>query len=623
MRLKLLIALLFVFQITGQVRADTEPYAIDLEQIFIPNAPAIHSFAFAESNGRWLFIGGRTNGLHGFNAVNSFPKQFSNIYIYVVDPLANITYSRSIFTDLPFAFADQLRSANMQSFQDGNKLCFIGGYGYDSTSNGLVTFPSLKIFDVEETINAVMNGNSVAPFVRGLTDIRLQVCGGELMKLGDHFYLAGGHKFTGTYRINVNNQVYTDQIKRFKINDNGINVSITDYSEFTDTAEYHRRDMNLIPAIKPDGITQYLTLYGGVFKRNADLPFLNPIYIEENSITVDYSFEQKLTQYTTAHLNAFSLVTGNMHTTFFGGTSLYSVNDTTGDLEYDPLVPFINDISTLTKMSNGVSNEIVNTEKMPALLGTNAKFILNKTVPHFDNKVIKLDLLNYTRTFVGYIYGGIKAQLPNNGPSTPSDFIFKVYITPDFPLPVELNSFTYEVSGREVKFNWSTSSEINNSGFYIEKKSASDVSNSWENISFIEGNGNSNSVNQYTFTEKNMNAGRYSYRLKQMDYNGSYDYYNLSGEVVIASPDNYSLKQNYPNPFNPSTKIDFEIPESGIVSLKIYDILGNEVMTLVNENKQAGFYSVEFKGSGFSSGVYYYKLESKGFTANRKMLLVK
>jgi len=623
MRIRLLITLLFVFQFTGLIKADTEPYTVDLEQIFIPNAPAIHSFAFAESNGRWLFIGGRTNGLHGFNAVNSFPKQFSNIYIFVVDPLTNLTYARSIFTDLPFAFADQLRSANMQSFQDGNKLCIIGGYGYDSTANGLVTFPSLKIFDVEETINAVMNGNSVAPYVRGFTDIRLQVCGGELMKLGDYFYLVGGHKFTGTYRLNVNNQVYTDQIKKFKINDDGINVSITNYTEFTDTAEYHRRDMNLIPAIKPDGVTQYLTLYGGVFKKNADLPYLNPIYIDENSITVDYSFEQKLSQYTAAHLNAFNSMTGSMHTTFFAGTSLYSVNDTTGVLEYDPLVPFINDISTLTKSSNGISQEIVNAEKMPALLGTNAKFILNKSVPHFDNEVIKLDQLNYTRTFVGYIYGGINAQLPNNGPSTPSDYIFKVYITPDFPLPVELNSFTSEISGRDVKLKWSTSSEINNSGFYIERKTASVVNSSWENISFQEGNGNSNSVNNYNFKEKNMNAGRYSYRLKQIDFNGSFEYYNLSGDVVIASPNNYSLHQNYPNPFNPSTKIDFEIPESGTVSLKIYDILGNEVMTLINENKQAGFYSIEFKGSEFSSGVYYYKLESKGFTASRKMLLVK
>ncbi|MFZ1323065.1 MAG: T9SS type A sorting domain-containing protein [Ignavibacteria bacterium] len=623
MKLRLLLAILFIFQIASISKADTEPYTVDLEQIFIPNAPAIHSFAFAESNGRWLFIGGRTNGLHGFNAVNSFPKQFSNIYIYVVDPLTNLTYSRSIFTDLPFAFADQLRSANMQSFQDGNKLCFIGGYGYDSTANGLITFPSLKVFDIEETINAVMNGNSVAPYVRGLTDIRLQVCGGELKKLGDYYYLAGGHKFTGTYRINTNNQVYTDQIKKFKIIDDGINVSISDYTGFTDTTEYHRRDMNLIPAVKPDGVTQYLTLYGGVFKKNADLPFLNPIYIEENSITVDYSFEQKLTQYTTAHLNSFNSMTGSMHTTFFGGTSLYSVNDTTGDLVYDPLVPFINDISTLTKRSNGISDEIVNTEKMPALLGTNAKFILNTSVPHFDNEVIKLNQLNYTRTFVGYIYGGINAQLPNNGLSTPSDYIFKVYITPDFPLPVELNSFTSEVSGRDVKLHWNTSSEINNSGFYIERKSASVVNSNWENISFIEGNGNSNSVNQYSFTEKNMNAGRYAYRLKQMDYNGSFEYYNLSGEVVIASPNNYSLHQNYPNPFNPSTKIDFEIPESGTVSLKIYDILGNEMMTLINENKQAGFYSIEFKGSEFSSGVYYYKLESKGFTASRKMLLVK
>lgn len=602
--------------------SDNQPYTIELEQISIPQAPSIHSFAFAQSGGKWLFIGGRTNGLHGFNALTSFPKQFSNIYIYVVDPASELTYSRSIFTDLPFAFADQLRSANMEYYQDGNKLFFIGGYGYDSTSNGLITFPQLKVIDVQETINAVMNGMSVAPYIRQYTNTNIQVCGGELHKLGDFFYLAGGHKFTGTYRINVNNQVYTNQIKKFRINDDGVNVSISDYTAFTDTAEYHRRDMNLVPSVKPDGVTQFLTLYGGVFKTSADLPYLNPIYIEENSITVDYSFEQKMTQYTTAHLNAFNSVTGNMHTTFFGGTSLYSANDTNGALEYDPLVPFINDITTLTKKSDGTSNEIVSPTKMPALLGTNAKFIFNTSVPHFDNEVIKLDQITQ-RTFAGYIFGGIKAELPNNGASTPSSYILKVFITPDFPLPVELSSFTSRISGRNLKLSWSTSSEVNNAGFYVERKIISDVNSDWENMKFIEGNGNSSSSNDYSYTENNMNAGRYSYRLKQTDFNGNFEYFILNGDVVIAYPENYSLMQNYPNPFNPSTIIDFDIPSSGYAQLKIYNVNGKETAVLVNEFKPAGYYSVEFNGGEFPSGVYYYKLEINGFTQVKKMLLVK
>jgi len=624
MKLKLhyLLIVLFLFQIPALITAANDPYTIELEEIVIPNSPSIHSFAFAQSGGKWLFIGGRTNGLHGFNALNSFPKQFSNIYIYVVDPITNLTYSRSIFTDLPFAFADQLRSANMQHYQDGNKLYFIGGYGYDSTSNGLITFPELKVIDVSETIDAVMNGTSVAPFIRGHFNTSLQVCGGELMKLGDYYYLAGGHKFTGTYRINVNNQIYTNQIKKFKINDDGVNVSIFDYTEFTDTAQYHRRDMNLVPALKPDGITEFLTLYGGVFKTSANLPFLNPIYIEENSITVDYSFEQKMTQYTTANLTAFNAATGSMHTTFFGGTSLYSVNDTTGVLEYDELVPFINDITTLTKKSDGTSEEIISSEKMPALLGTNAKFILNQNIPHYDNEVIKLNQLSQ-RTFVGYIFGGIKAELPNNGPSTPSDYILKVYLNPDFPLPVELSSFTYEVTARDLKLLWSTVSEINNSGFYVERKNANSSNDEWINMGFVKGQGNSNSVNNYVYNETSLNSGIYSYRLRQVDFNGNMEYFNLSGVVNISTPAGYSLNQNYPNPFNPTTKISFDIPEAAKVILKIYDAAGNEVKTLLKENKPAGYYTIEFNGNDLSSGVYYYKLEANSYSESKRMLLVK
>ena len=378
--------------------AGNDPYTVELEQINIPGSPLIHSFAFAQSGGKWLFLGGRINGLHGFTAVNSFPKQYSNINIFVVDPATNQTWSRNIFLDIPFASADQLRSTNMQYTQVGNKLYFAGGYGYDSTSNGLITFPILKVIDVSEIINAVTNGTSVSPFVRQVTDSRLQVTGGELHKLGDYFYLIGGHKFTGTYRRNVNNQVYSNQIKKFKVIDDGISVSISDYSALTDTVEYHRRDMNVVSAIKPDGISPYLILYGGVFKYNIDLPYLNPVYIDESSITVDYGFEQKMSQYTCSNMTLFNSSNQKMHTTFFGGTSLYYYNEISNSLVYDSLVPFIKDITTLTRNSNGSSEEKVLDLKFPALLGTNAKFILNESIPHYENDVIKLDQLT-GRTF--------------------------------------------------------------------------------------------------------------------------------------------------------------------------------------------------------------------------------
>lgn len=190
----------------------------------------------------------------------------------------------------------------------------------------------------------------------------------------------------------------------------------------------------------------------------------------------------------------------------------------------------------------------------------------------------------------------------------------------DIPLPVELISFTSFVNRRDVTLNWSTAFEINNSGFEIEK---SMVNGEWYMIGFTEGNGNSNKVNNYSFTDYNLTTGKYKYRLKQIDFNGSSEYFYLNNEVNIGIENNYKLSQNYPNPFNPSTKIDFNLPDDGNVSIRVFDMTGKELKTLVDEFKTAGYYTIEFNGSDLSSGIYYYKLESGSFKETKKMLLIK
>ncbi|MBK6773140.1 MAG: T9SS type A sorting domain-containing protein [Ignavibacteria bacterium] len=191
-------------------------------------------------------------------------------------------------------------------------------------------------------------------------------------------------------------------------------------------------------------------------------------------------------------------------------------------------------------------------------------------------------------------------------------------------LPVELSLFTYSVKNSDVHLNWTTSSEVNNSGFDIERSNVnSQNSGDWTKIGFINGNGTSSSPNNYEFTDRNLNSGKYNYRLKQIDFNGNYEYFNLSGEVVIGVPEKFELSQNYPNPFNPVTKLEFGISKLGFVTLKVYNSQGKEVATLVNEIKPAGRYDVTFDGSNFSSGVYFYKLESNGFIETKKMFLIK
>ncbi len=201
------------------------------------------------------------------------------------------------------------------------------------------------------------------------------------------------------------------------------------------------------------------------------------------------------------------------------------------------------------------------------------------------------------------------------------DFLISVL---DKPLPVELSSFTSSVSGRNAELSWSTSSELNNSGFEIERFEINSQNLSdWIKIGFVKGNGTVTSAKDYSFTDTGLNTGKYSYRLKQLDFNGNFEYYSLSAEVVIGSPDKFSLSQNYPNPFNPTTKINYELPSDGSVNIKLFDMTGKEVAVILNEVKTAGYYTVNFNAGNLPSGAYIYRLSHNKFTDSKKMLLMK
>jgi len=189
------------------------------------------------------------------------------------------------------------------------------------------------------------------------------------------------------------------------------------------------------------------------------------------------------------------------------------------------------------------------------------------------------------------------------------------------PLPVELASFTSAVTANNVRLNWTTVTETNNSGFDIERAAAG--TNNWSKVGNVAGHGNSNTTVNYTYSENNVASGRYNYRLKQIDFNGNFKYYDLSSEVIVGIPVKYDLSQNYPNPFNPTTKINYSIPADGIVSIKLFDISGREVAQIVNTVQTAGYYTVQFNASNLSSGTYFYTINSNNFTATKKMMLVK
>jgi len=188
------------------------------------------------------------------------------------------------------------------------------------------------------------------------------------------------------------------------------------------------------------------------------------------------------------------------------------------------------------------------------------------------------------------------------------------------PLPVELTSFSAILTDKAVLLNWITATEVNNYGFDVERMRDGE---DWKALGFVEGNGNSNSPKEYNFLDSEVNsAGTYSYRLKQIDNEGSYEF-SKSIEVNFGSPINFELNQNYPNPFNPSTTISFNLAESGKVILKIYNIMGEEITTLVEGFREAGIYSFNFIAEGYPSGMYLYSLNTNGYTETKKMLFMK
>ena len=181
-------------------------------------------------------------------------------------------------------------------------------------------------------------------------------------------------------------------------------------------------------------------------------------------------------------------------------------------------------------------------------------------------------------------------------------------------VPVELISFNATIVEGKVRLDWYTATETNNSGFKIQR--STDGAN-YENIFFIGGNGTTTTRNVYSYLDESVSSGVYYYRLKQVDFDGSFEYLNVVA-VDLGTPKEFVLEQNYPNPFNPKTVINYQVPVEGLISIKVYDVLGNEIKTLVDEQKSPGIYSVELDASQLTSGIYFYKLTSDDFSSPEK-----
>jgi len=190
-------------------------------------------------------------------------------------------------------------------------------------------------------------------------------------------------------------------------------------------------------------------------------------------------------------------------------------------------------------------------------------------------------------------------------------------------VPVELTSFAANVNENNVTLNWTTATELNNQGFDVERNSG----NGFEKIGFVAGFGTSTEIHTYSYVDGSLQEGTYTYRLKQVDFDGTFEYSDVV-EVDVAIPAVFALEQNYPNPFNPSTTIKFSLAADSKVNLTVFDILGQEVANLINGNLAAGSHEINFNASNVNSGVYFYRVDATAvdgtnFTSVKKMILAK
>jgi len=241
------------------------------------------------------------------------------------------------------------------------------------------------------------------------------------------------------------------------------------------------------------------------------------------------------------------------------------------------------------------------------------------------------------------LFNGISVNIPLSGTGvyalTGATFAFDQLVLEiyyDDVFPVELVSFTARVIGQDVRLLWKTATETNNYGFDVEKRSQSTNqflekgTSEWTKIGFVIGNGNSNSPKEYSYFDKNVETGKYYYRLKQIDTDGTFKYLpNIFGIAIdVHAPMEFTLMQNYPNPFNPATEILFSVPQPGNVNVIVYDMLGSEIRTLFSEQVQSGNYRTTWDGLNdagvqMSAGTYFYRMTAGEFQQVKKMLLLR
>lgn len=430
----ILIFISFLF-CSSTIFSQSPSFQLELEEDTLPGMPGLQSFVYGQADGKWLLIGGRTEGLHQRQPFASFPANQNNTNLYVVDPVLKQVWSASL-SSLASNIAEQLQSTNMNFNQVGDQLYIVGGYAYSASVADHITYPSLTIINVAPTIQNIVSGSSFSLHIRQINDPRFAITGGALGYLDSTFYLVGGQRFTGRYNP-INNptftQEYSNEIRTFRILDSLGTPVVKNYSVQHDTAALHRRDYNMLAQVFPNGQRGF-TAFSGVFQYGVNLPWLNTVDIVPGAYQVRPNFNQYLNQYHSAKTAIWDSLSNTMYSVFFGGISRYTLDTVSNTLIDDPNVPFVKTISMITRFANDSMTETKLGIEMPALLGSGAEYIPKS---EWGNHIQNFHVMPASRTHIGTIVGGIESSAPNiffintGVESMASTRIFKVYLKKD------------------------------------------------------------------------------------------------------------------------------------------------------------------------------------------------
>ena len=462
------------------------PYGLELQQYDIGremNRPSVHSFVAGEYEGQWVIFGGISNGMHGFDIDRtSIPDRFSNADVWVLDPVAKTSWSRSLLpgeanSGLSNEQLLSITSANAQFEQVGDRLYVTGGFGDDDVTDPTSrnTFSDLTAFDLPGLVAWAKGGSgSASSHFRQVSDPLFKVTGGEMIELGGKMHLAFGEDFNQAYIGNRYSGEYTKQVRTFTIEDDGTTLGFTEVQSSTPEDHFRRRDLNIFPSLQGNGTTpeEGITVLSGVFTESRG-GWTVPIEIDAsgNPTQMDYGndpgnangeldsdgrvFKQGMNNYHSAKLGLFSQETGEMHELLFGGITLQEYDPENANADANGFVtdsqfPNTNQITSVVRGADGLYEqhylgefpELYTDEADPQRMrfGSNAEFFVAADIPTFDNGVIDWDQLPVGESTVGYIYGGLITNAPHvfHNPvalSSASGEIFAVVLTKNVPEP--------------------------------------------------------------------------------------------------------------------------------------------------------------------------------------------